>query len=131
MTVEPEMQDGGAPHWRLLGLAVLILLLTMLVLAALWQVPRLLPGPFEQWSAAVRDATPTPAVLEPTITGLYADVDDQARTITFHLAAEVPPDRQVSEVLLWYDTELGNRAERVAVPLIHTISISYRLEALL
>ncbi len=131
MTVFPEDQDGGAPRWRLVALAALILLLTMMVLAVLWQLPRLLPGPFEQWSGAVLDATPTPAILEPTITRLYADTDDQARTVTFHLEAEVPPDRQVSEVLLWYDTEPGHGAERVAGPLTHTISISYQLDALL
>ncbi len=131
MKLDPEELDEGAPRWRLVALAALILLLTMLVLVVLWQVPRLLPGPFERWSGAVLDATPTPATLEPTITRLSADTDDQARTVTFHLAAEVPPDRQVSEVLLWYDTELGHGAQRVANPLTHTISISYQLDAVL
>jgi hypothetical protein len=133
MTVDPREQDGAAPRWRLLALAILILLLTMAVLAVLWQVPRLLPGSFGQAPdaalGATPDATPTPAIEEPTITALYSRVNDPARTVSFHLEAEVPPDRQVSEVLLWYDTERGHAVSQIAVPLSHTITISYQLEA--
>ena len=111
--IDSHEQNGGAPRWRLLVLAALILVLTMVVLVLLWQVPRLLPGLFEERSEPAPDATatpmpptatPTPAVLEPTITELHAVADDQARTISLSLEAQVPPERQVSEVLLWYDT---------------------------
>lgn len=138
MTKDSREQDSGAPRWRLLAFAALILFLTMAVLVGLWQVPHLLPGPFEQWSESVLGgtptampptATPTPLVLEPTITDLYAEVDDLARTITFHLGAEVPVGRQVSEVLLWYDTEPGHSAQRTTGPLSSTISVSYQLDA--
>ena len=133
MAVDPREQEGAAPRWRLLALAILILLLTMAVLAVLWQVPRLLPGSFGQPSnAALRatpDATPTPAIEEPTITALYSSVNDPARTVSFHLEAEVPPDRQVSEVLLWYDTERGHEVTQIAAPLSHTITVSYELDA--
>lgn len=135
MTIDPREPDDGAPRWRLLALAILILLLTLVVLAVLWQVPRLLPGIFEPTSktvlSATPDATPTPAVLEPTITALYAESDDPARTVSFHLEAEVPPDRQVSEVLLWYDTERGHEVSQIAVPLSQTITASYQLDTVL
>ena len=118
MTMDSREQDSRAPRWRLPVLAALILVLTVAVIALLWQVPRLLPGLFGQWSEPVLHttatamplaavpptATPTPAVLEPTITDLHAEADDLARTISFSLAAQVPPERQVSEVSLWYDT---------------------------
>jgi hypothetical protein len=140
MTMDSPEQDSRAPRWRFLGLAVLILILTMAVLALLWQVPRLLPGLFEEWSEPVLDATatavpptatPTPAILEPTITELHAEADDLARTIDFHLEAQVPPERQVSEVLLWYDTESGHRVQRTTGPLSHTVSISHQLDVML
>jgi hypothetical protein len=140
MTVNSREQDSGAPRWRLLVLAALILFLTMVVLALLWQVPRLLPGLFAERSEPVLDATatlmpptatPTPAVLEPTITELHGEAEDVARTISFSLEAQVPSERQVSEVLLWYDTEPGHRVHRTTGPLSHTISISYELDVLL
>ena len=140
MTIDSREQESSVPRWRLLVLAALILVLTMAVLALLWQVPRLLPGLFEQQATPVPDATatalpptatPTPAVLEPTITELHAEADDLARTVSFTLRAKVPPERQVSEVLLWYDTEPGRRVQHTAGPLSHTISISYHLDALL
>ena len=140
MTIDSREQKSGAPRWRFLALALLILVLTVAVLALLWQVPGLLlepsapspePVPSVTATAAPPTATPTPAVVEPTITELYAEADDPARTITFSLEAQVPPDRQVSEVLLWYDTETGHGVRRTTDPLSHTISISYELEALL
>ena len=145
MTIDSREQDSRAPRWRLLVFAILILVLAVAVLVLLWQMPRLLPGLFGQWSGPVLDATagagppatmpptatPTPAVLEPTITELHAEADDLARTISFHLGAQVPPERQISEVLLWYDTEPGHRVQRTTGPQSHTISISYELDALL
>ncbi len=138
MTIGSGEQERGAPRWRFLVLAVLILILTVAALLLLWQVPRLLPGFFHQppepvpsatATAAPPTATPTPAVLEPTITELHAEVDDPARKITFSLEAQVPPERQVSEVLLWYDTETGHSVQRTTGLLSHTISISYELDA--
>ena len=140
MTTDSREQDGSTPRWRFLALAVLILVLTMAVLALLWHVPRLFPGTFEQSSEPVPvatatamppTATPTPAVLEPTVTELHAEADDLAQTITFSLGAQVPPERQVSEVLLWYDTEPGHSMQRTTGPLSHTIKITYELDALL
>ena len=140
MTTDSREQDGSTPRWRFLALAVLILFLTMAVLALLWHVPRLFPGTFEQSSEPVPvatatamppTATPTPAVLEPTVTELHAEADDLAQTITFSLGAQVPPERQVSEVLLWYDTEPGHGVHRTMGPLSHTIDITYELDALL
>ena len=130
MRMGTEEQDRGAPQWRHLAFAALILLLTMAVLALLWQVPRLLPGLVGESPTPVPEATAPPAVLEPAITALRAEADDQARTITFYLEAEVPVDRRVSEVLLWYDTEPGQATQRIAAPLSHTISISHELDAL-
>ena len=140
MTNNSSEQESAAPRWRFLALAILILVLTIAVLGFLWQVPRLLPNLFEQSpkpmpsataTAAPPTATPTPAVLEPTITELHAEADDPARTITFSLEAQVPPEHQVSEVLLWYDTETGHSARRITGPLSHTVSISYELDALI
>ena len=129
MTIDSPEQDSGAPRWRYLGLAVLIFLLTLIVLAVLWQVPRLVPGLVERWSSPT--AVPVPTIQAPTITSLYAETDDTARAITFYLNAQVPPDRQVSDVLLWYDTEPGHRGRHIAVPSSHSVSTSYVLDALL
>jgi hypothetical protein len=129
MTIDSPEQDSGAPRWRYLALAVPIFLLTLIVLAVLWQVPRLVPGLVERWSSPA--TTPTPAVQAPTITSFYAEADDTARAITFYLNAQVPPDRQVSDVLLWYDTEPGHHGRHVAVPSSHSVSTSYVLDALL
>lgn len=132
MTLDSQEQGGGAPNWRHLGLAVLILLLSLAVLAVLWQVPRLLPGPSElPTSVPSPTATLIPDVREPTITALSAEVDDQARMISFYLSAETPRGRQVSDVLLWYDTEPGHSVRQIAVPLSHTVSVSYQLDAFL
>jgi hypothetical protein len=139
MTFGSGEQEIGSPRWRFLALAVVILILTVAALLLLWQVPYLLPGFLGQSPVPVPSATPTvapptttptPAVLEPTITELYAEADDSVRTVTFSLEAQVPPERQVSEVLLWYDTEAGHDVQRTTGPLSHTISISYELDAL-
>jgi len=145
VSIDSREEESSAPRWRFLALALVILVLTSAVLLFLWQVPGLLPGHFDQFyrpaseatataappTAAPPTATPTPAVLEPTITEIRADVDDAARKVTFFLEAQVPPVRQVSEVLLWYDTETGHSVQRTTGPLSHTISISYELDALL
>ncbi len=131
--IDSQDQDGSPPQWSRLALAVLVLLLTLTVLAVLWQVPRLLPDLAERTSPPVSSpppaATPVPSVQEPTITRLYAEADDTAHTISFYLGAEVPPDRQVSEVRLWYDTELGRRVHHITAPISHTIGIGYVLDA--
>ena len=131
MSIDSVEQENRAPRWRFLALAFLILILMAVVLVMLWQVPRLLPRLLEQPYTPTPEATATPAVQEPTITRLGAQADDPARTITFSLEAQVPPERRVSEVLLWYDTEAGHRVQRTTGPLSHTISISYELDALL
>ena len=153
-------QKGGTPRWRYLGLAVLVFVLTGLLVAVVWQIPRLMPGLFPPWGGQGGDtptpsvlaptaspvvatptpsvleptaspmvATATPSVLEPTITDLSATVDDQAEAITFYLEAAVPPERQIEEILLWYDTETGHQLQRMVGPLSSQAVISYTLDA--
>ena len=130
MSIDSVEQENRVPRWRFLALAVLILVSMAVVLVILWQVPRWLPGLFQQHRPEL-EATATPAVLEPTITKLHAQADDPARTITFSLEAQIPPEHRVSEVLLWYDTERGHRVQRTTGPLSHTVSISYELDTML
>jgi len=127
--------------WRMGWLAVAIFLLAGLVLAGFWLLPRALPLPTTTPSptrppitlvptfTAVPPASPTPAVLHPTITGMDAQVDDGAGTITFRLEAQVPANRQVTEAILWYDTEVGQRLRRIAGPLPSPSSLAYKLDA--
>lgn len=134
-----NQQDQGGPRWWYVVLAALILVLMALLLVVVWQVPHLLPGleaertalPWTSTPAATAfRATPTPLVVEPTISDLSARVDDEARTITFHLAAEVAPDREIAELLLWYDTAAGHEVRRYTGPLSTSTRMSYRLDAL-
>jgi hypothetical protein len=120
----------GPPRWRYLLLAVLILILVGAALAMLWQLPRLFP----QFAAATATAapaptTPAPALLHPLITDLQASVDDLARTITFQMTAQTPPDRQIAEALLWYDTEAGHQVRHFPGPLPAGNVLEYRLDA--
>ena len=126
------------PRWRYLALAALIFVLTGTLLAVVWQLPQLLPGLFPLSSGPVPSAvpatspvvpTPTPPVLEPAITGLTAGVDDQARTITFRVEAQVPPDQAIAQLLLWYDTEAGHAGHRITGPFSSTTTATYRLDA--
>lgn len=73
--------------------------------------------------------TPTPTILHPTISGVNAEVDDEAGSITFQIEAEIPPDRGIDEVILWYDTETGHQLWYREGPLSTSISLSYRLDA--
>jgi hypothetical protein len=126
------------PRWRYVALAALVFVLAGTLLAVVWQLPRLLPGLFPLSSEPVPSATPaaslvvptpTPAVLEPTISHLAAEVDDRARTITFRLEAQVPPEREIAQVLLWYDTEAGHAGWRTTGPFSSTTTVTYRLDA--
>jgi hypothetical protein len=56
-------------------------------------------------------------------------VDDQAGAITLRMAADVPPDRQIEEVLLWYDTETGHQVWRFAGPLPPSVTLSHEIDA--
>ena len=126
---------AGRPRWRYLLLAVAICFLVGAVLAGLWQLPRLFsrlerPAVLPTRSVVILPAaTLTPAVTQPTITHLIAEIDDGAGAITFRLAAEVPPGRHVAEVLLWYDTEVGHRLQRTTGPLPNSLSLSHQLDA--
>jgi hypothetical protein len=122
------------PRWRYLVLAVSIFVVTAALMVGLWQVPQLFP----QWFEASPSATPTasvptttavPSVLEPTIHQLVTEVDDEAGTITFQMEAEVPPDRRISRVLLWYDTEVGHQPVQIEGPLSSRTTIRHRLDA--
>jgi len=128
MPVNAPDQRTESPRWRYLLLAVLALALIGLLLALLWQVPGFAPRLAAPSPTRPPD-TVTPHVLRPTFTQLRADVDDQARAITFRMAGQVPPDRLVAEVILWYDTEVGHRLQRTAGPFTDRVAISYRLDA--
>lgn len=119
-------------------LAALVFVAAGALLAFVWQIPRLLPGLFAPTTSPLPSASPTaspptptstPGVLEPTITDLSAVVDDQAGAITFHLAAEVPREREIVDVLLWYDTETGHNVRHLVSPLSNTVTLSYHLDA--
>jgi hypothetical protein len=138
MIGDSEEQNKGTPRWRYLLLAALIFVLVSALLAGLWQLPHLSPKLASPLSTSVPQtailtpttaATPTPTIVHPTITDLNAQVNDEARTITFHLAAQVPPDRRVAEVLLWYDTATGHLLQRTEGPLPESITLSYQLDA--
>jgi hypothetical protein len=138
MSANTKQENDGAPRWRYLALAGLIFVLAAVLLTIVWQLPRILPGLFPDWAEPTLTATlpvtplaatPASSVLQPTITDQTVKVDDGAGTITFYLAAEVPPDRDIAEVLLWYDTEVGQKVERTAGPLSSSTAISYRLDA--
>jgi len=73
-------------------------------------------------------ATATPAITQPRIVELDATVDDEARTITFYVAAQVPPGREVDEALLWYDTETGHGLQRTTGPLPGEVTLTYELD---
>ncbi|RPI53183.1 MAG: hypothetical protein EHM56_07535, partial [Chloroflexi bacterium] len=134
MTVHSDGKQGERPRYGYLLLAALILVVAAALMAALWQVPRLLGDPTATplpSSPQVLTATPTvPPVTEvPTITALLTQVDDGAGTITFEMKAEVPPERRIAEVLLWYDTQAGEDVERFLGPFSDQASLSYRLDA--
>jgi hypothetical protein len=129
-----QTENRAEPRWRYLLLAALIFVLAGSLLAALWQVPRLFPGLAGMATVPVVPATatsvptPTPAVREPAITEMTAAADDGAGTISFHLAAEVPHDRTIAQVLFWYDTEAGHEVRRIDGPLSYRTAIDYRLD---
>ncbi len=111
-----------------------------LLLAGAWLVHNARPDPVATPSRTAPSITlvptftpapppsPTPSVLHPTITE-ESVVDDGAGSVTFRLEAVVPADRQVAEVLLWYDTEAGHKLQRTAGPLSNPFSVTYRLDA--
>jgi hypothetical protein len=122
-----------------------LFLAAALLAGALWTLPRALsqptssptrraPTPVPTYTPTPRlipdpTATPTSAVLHPTITDREAVADDAAGRITFSLKAQVPPDREVAEALLWYDTEAGHKVRRFPGPLPNSVSLSYELVA--
>jgi hypothetical protein len=143
MTPNTENQEQTVTRWRYVLLAALILVLMSAVMAGLWQVYRALPQVSPSPSAASPSdtlpppsatptptitPTPTPAITQPTINGIDALVDEQGNTLTFHLDAKVPPDRGVSQVLLWYDTETGHQLQRFSGPMLDSFSLSYELD---
>jgi hypothetical protein len=150
MVTDSNERHEGSPRWGYLLLAALIFVLVGAILAGLWQLPRLVPQfagptatathtslppsvtpvtPTETPTSPPPTITPTPTMAHPTITGLTAEVDDQARTVTFRMAAGVPPDRRIDEVLFWYDTETGHEVQYIAGPLPPSIALSHELDA--
>jgi hypothetical protein len=130
-------QNAEPIRWRYLLLAAFIFVAMALVLAGLWQLGRVYPllagvGTLSVTPSATASPTatltPTPAILHPTITELDATADDEAGTITFHLEAEVPHDRHIAELTLWYDTETGHQLQRRTGLLPSDLSFSYQLD---
>jgi hypothetical protein len=141
MTVESK-SSSEAPRWRYVVLAAAIFLLAALLLAGLWQLPGMFPGLVDVPATPTHTATPaatapaigptltaTPAITQPVITELSAEVDDEAETITFHLAAQAPPRRGIDEVLLWYDTETGHLVRRFDGSAQDRVVLNYRVNA--
>jgi hypothetical protein len=144
MTIESK-PHRDAPRWRYVALAAAIFVVAALLLAGLWQLPRMFPGALGTSAtpahtgalSATVTATPpaslslttAPVITQPVITELSAEVDDGAQTITFHLAAQVPPERGVDEVLLWYDTEGGHQVRRFDGSARDSVVLNYRLNA--
>jgi hypothetical protein len=142
-----DEQDVSRTRWRFLVLAVAVFVAGGVLLALLWQVPKLLPESIRQTATSQPLATstltpvsatatplvttPTPEVREPTIREARVVSDDAAGVIEFHLAAQVPGDREVAEVVLWYDTQVGWRTKRMEGPWTDTVQASYRLDATL
>lgn len=132
------------PSQAQVAAAVAVAVVVVAILAGAWWLPRVLSQPtplpptvvlptatLTSTLTPMPSTTPSPTpppLLHPAITALNADVDDQAGVITFHLQADVPPDRQVAEALLWYDTQVGRRLQRTSGPLPPTISLSYPLD---
>jgi hypothetical protein len=123
-------------------LAALLFLIAVAALVALWQRPH--STSLRPWPAVTATrpaislptttptpsptATPTPALSHPAIADLGAEVDDEAKTITFHLAAEVPPGRRVARVLLWYDTEVGRQVQHISSPWSDNLDLSHQVD---
>jgi hypothetical protein len=131
-------QNAEPVRWRYLLLAVFIFGAMALVLAGLWQLGQVYPflagagTPSVTPSATASPTatlTPTPAILHPTITELDATADDEAETITFHIEAEVPRERRIAEVILWYDTETGHQLQRRTGSLPPDLNLSQQLDA--
>ena len=130
MPIHSSDKATGSLRLRYLLLVALLLLLGAALLGLVWQMPRqAVPAPALLATANRPPATPSPAVLKPAFTHLATEVDDEGRTVTFRIAGQVPPDRQVAEVILWYDTEVGHRLQRTAGPFTDRVAISYRLDA--
>ncbi|MBN1660916.1 MAG: hypothetical protein JXA93_21145, partial [Anaerolineae bacterium] len=138
MTVRSNDRTAGGPRWGYVALAVAILALATLILAGLFQLPHLFPAlgvePPDTVTPEAHSLSPTPApapaLLEPSIVDMAAVADDAAGTIRFELAAAVPPDRTIDQVILWYDTETGHRLQRVDGPLGSETTIIHRLDAM-
>jgi hypothetical protein len=142
-------RDFGSPRWRYVALAAVVFAVSGALLVLLWQVPRLLPQPvlptvtprpLATWTviplptavpASPIPPTPTLEVRDPTITDAKAVVDDASGWIDFHLDARVPPERDIAEVVLWYDTIAGRGARLLDGPWSDKATAVYRLDATL
>jgi hypothetical protein len=155
MIANSNGRQTKGPRWRYLLLAALVSVLCVVVLVGLWQAPRLVSQllgatatprpPATATSTTLAPTvsatgtvtafpptltpTPTPSVSSPTIGELAATADDQTGALTLRMAAEVPPDRQIEEVLLWYDTEIGHQVWRFAGPLPASVTLSHEIDA--
>jgi hypothetical protein len=147
MAINPEDQDQPTPQGRYLALAAAVFIVAALLLAGLWQAPRLFPtltrtATFTPVPTATATAsatatatatpsptlTPTPAITHPILSDLAAQVDDEAGTITFQARAEVPPGQGIAEALLWYDTEAGHQLRRLPGSPLDSLELSYQLD---
>jgi hypothetical protein len=148
-------EDRNTPRWRYLALAALVLVVSGALLVLLWQVPRFLaePAPPSVISRPLATqtltplltqthtplpATPTPSpstptptftVREPIIRTAEVSVNDASAWIDFHISAQVPPDREIEEIRLWYDTEAGRQTKLVRGAWSDEATAVYRLDA--
>jgi hypothetical protein len=143
MGPEGDTQEQAGIRWRYLWLAALVFLLAMALMGGLWHLSGILPG----WGQAGPTATTTPQVaatpslrattppaqprallLQPTLSGLEAEDDEGAGTLTLRMAAEVPAGRQIDQVWLWYGSEAGCQVRRISGPFSSRTAISRRLD---
>lgn len=123
-------------RWRYLGLAALIFCLAAALLGILFHVPDVLPDAAQAEptatgsppAAATPPARPTAEIRAPAISRLEAVTDDGAGTVTFYMKAQVPPQRQIDDVVLWYGSDAAYGVRRMGGPFSSRTAITLRLD---
>ncbi len=143
MVPEGDTKEQDGIRWRYLWLAAVVFLLAAALMGGLWHLSEILPG----WgqagpittstpqtaaapspSATVPPTLPSASLRHPTLSGLEAEADTVAGTLTLRAVAEVPIGRQIDQVWLWYGSEAGYQARRISGPFSSRTAISRRLD---
>ncbi len=143
MIPEGNTQEQAGIRWRYLWLAAVVFLLAAALMGGLWHLSEILPG----WGQAGPTATATSQIAAtpslsatvptipssaslryPTLSGLEAQADPVAGTLTLRAVAEVPSGRQIDQVWLWYGSEAGYQARKISGPFSSRAAISRRLD---